>query len=143
MGPRFKTRLVANIDRVRELFQKILPGDEFDYKPGKDTYWITQQLTSDGWLDVAFAGVRDLGENVHLLTVSGVVKEARGYGLQRRLIHTRVQSAIKRGGECVITYTMDWNTHSMNNLIKSGFLIYDPQYAWVGRDGIIYWRKEL
>jgi RimJ/RimL family protein N-acetyltransferase len=70
------------------------------------------------------------------------VEEARGRGLQRRLIKARVDFAHKIGMQRLITYTHVSNVPSINNLIRSGFTLYDPPKGWA-EDDFLYWEKEL
>ena len=73
---------------------------------------------------------------------AGVAKEARGRGLQRRLIHARTAWARRRGARVAITYTVMTGCTSGNNLARAGFRLYRPAYAWAGRD-VLYWQKAL
>ena len=79
---------------------------------------------------------------------AGVRPDARGQGLQRRLIRARVAYAKREGFPEVWTYTSNYNVASSNNLIREGFTLWAPGswggsstpmrpsggYAW------LYWR---
>jgi len=90
---------------------------------------------------VGYATAREL-EGCLYLNSAGIIKEARGKGLQKRLIQCRVKYAKRRGLETVITYTSVDNAASINNLIACGFRAYTPAYAWAGAEWV-YWRRVL
>ena len=72
---------------------------------------------------------------------AGVLPEARGQGLQTRMIKSRLAWAKKKGYTSAITDTACDNIHSMRNLIAAGFVPYAPDFPWVS-DGYIHWRKD-
>lgn len=94
---------------------------------------------------VAYGGIKVVSGDpkTAFLSRAGVLDEARGQGLQRKLIDLRLRWARQQGCSQVITYTHKDNTTSANNLIRSGFLLYSPEYAWVGREYFLYWTKTL
>lgn len=67
------------------------------------------------------------------LSAAGVVKDARGAGLQRRLIDVRVRWAQKQGAKFVVTYCALDNYASMMNLFKRGF-----RGIWLGKWHALY-----
>jgi citrate lyase synthetase len=71
-----------------------------------------------------------------------VHKQYRNRGLHKKMITTRVNAAYNRNSKCVVTYTMRENLASANNLIRKGFLLHNPQFAWVGRD-VLYFIKHI
>ena len=94
--------------------------------------------------DLAFCGVRPLscGTSAFLLR-AGVVEEARGRGLQRRMIQTRLRWAkTQERIQTVITYTIPENPWSSNNLIRCGFRLYEPQERWAG-EAVNYFQKKI
>lgn len=99
-----------------------------------------------GWTDqntpVAYAGARYIpSAHAVFLSRAGVLHEARGQGLQRRMIALRLRWARTTAARYVITYTHPENIISSNNLIKQGFLMYTPEWAWAGRE-FLYWIRE-
>lgn len=73
-----------------------------------------------------------------------VIPEARGRGLQRSAIRWSERWARSIGARDCITYTHSQNIASMSNLIRSGYLPYEPTYAWVGRNPQwVYWIKRV
>jgi len=95
----------------------------------------------DGSKPVAFAGLR-LVEDAAFLCLSGVLRTHRGRGLQVHLIQTRERFARRTGATACITYTVPDNPASGNSLIRAGFRLYEPQFAWCGR-GVLYWQKTM
>lgn len=72
---------------------------------------------------------------------AGVLRGARGHGLQRKLITVRERKARKLGLTAMITDTTD-NPASANSLIRAGYRIFEPSYRWAFNHSI-YWRKTL
>ena len=101
-----------------------------DEDPRLGTWWLAHG--SDG--PDAFAGARiweSATETALILTAAGVHPRARGRGLQRELIRTRLAFARAEGLEHVWTYTHRANTPSANNLIRCGFELWRPT-RWNG-----------
>lgn len=80
------------------------------------------------------------------LAWAGVMPQARGAGLQRRLIQVRLREAERRGYRRAVTYTRTGNHWSSNNLISCGFRLYPSSSNWAtGKpsSSILYWEKRL
>jgi GNAT superfamily N-acetyltransferase len=123
-----------------------LDAEIFDYNlthavaTENTTWWIVY----DGDEPIAYAGAVYLKDkNSVYLSRSGVTEDYRGYGLQRKLIQKRVKWAKDMGADCVVTYTDSDNIYSSNNLIKSGFLLYLPDFPWGSADDALYWKRTL
>jgi RimJ/RimL family protein N-acetyltransferase len=72
----------------------------------------------------------------------GVLPRARGNGLQKKMLRLRENFARKAGCESVSTYVSIYNAPSANNLIKSGYRVYNPEWRW-GGDEFLYVEKVL
>lgn len=119
-----------------------LPDDEPYDKAGPGLYWWTVTEHPSKRV-VGFCGSLYWGpDNVVFLCRSGVLPEARGRGLQRRMIKTRVAHAASIGAKGCISYTSVENPVSSNNLIRCGFELYEPDYKWAG-EGYLYWWKTV
>jgi GNAT superfamily N-acetyltransferase len=121
------------------LQKKCLPGDDlFDITTGH--WWVVYE---DNMLPIGFAGmVRSFSwYDCGYLCRSGIVKEWRGKGLQKKLISIREKQAKKLGWNWLISDTTD-NPASSNSLINRGFKLYDPSRPW-GFKNTLYWRKQL
>ncbi len=80
------------------------------------------------------------------LSRAWVAPEARGQGLQRRMIAVRERWAKEQWNAIgCYTYTLNHNKHSSNNLIKSRYVTWWPNAAfrekWAGSRDVIYWYK--
>jgi GNAT superfamily N-acetyltransferase len=132
------TSVVENVELLYQLQTECLPYDK-KYNVSDGVWWIAYQESRP----VAFAGVvpssrwRDTG----YLCRSGVIKNYRGRGVQKRLIRVRQAYARKMGWAWLITDTYH-NPPSSNSLISCGFRLFDPTNPW-GAKGTLYWRKKL
>ncbi len=88
---------------------------------------------------IGYAGLipsRRFSDAVYL-HCAGVLPEARGNHLQRRLIRVRLAWARRSGYLWAVTYVMPYNVPSLRSLIACGFRPYAPTIAWSGRD-VVY-----
>lgn len=115
---------------IREIFDALWgPEEEF---PGFDDAWW---LVRDAGKVVGFCSARYLAdERIVFISSAGLAPSARGHGLQRRMIETRIRWAESKNARQVLTYTMLKNYPSMINLLRCGFKFYDPPYPWAGGD---------
>jgi GNAT superfamily N-acetyltransferase len=111
--------------------------EDTPYPKRKALWWV---LRAPGVGPVAFAGLRHWpADNFGFLCRAGVIASHRGQGLQQRLIRARVRHARRAGWAGVYTYTSPENVASGNNLIKCGFSLWTPSYAWGGEDMVYWW----
>lgn len=104
-------------------------------------FWLVWQKGKD--YPVGFASARNSTvKGWGFLSRAGVLKEARGHSLQKRLIETRTRWSRGRRHKGILTYVATWNTASIVNLFKCGFKAYDPVEI-PKRDGYIYFCKRL
>ena len=92
---------------------------------------------------VGFAGLHASvqWERTGYLARAGVHPDARGRGLQRRLIRARIAKARRLGWHWLITDTVA-NPTSSNNLIACGFRAYEPSKPWASK-AAAYWRLKI
>jgi GNAT superfamily N-acetyltransferase len=92
---------------------------------------------------VGFAGMKksESTPNAGYFQRSGVMKDHRGHGLQRRLISARERKARKLGFTQLVTDTTD-NFYSARNIKRAAFEEFTPLVPW-GSKETIYWRKRL
>jgi GNAT superfamily N-acetyltransferase len=83
-----------------------------------------------------------LADDVGYLKRAGVMPAARGQGLQRKLISVREAQARRNGWSQMITDTTFSNVQSSNNLIRSGYHLFEPGFRWGFNTGL-YWVKDL
>jgi GNAT superfamily N-acetyltransferase len=72
----------------------------------------------------------------------GVLPCARGNGLQKRMLKTRENFAKKNKCGSILTYVSIQNIISANNLISTGYRVYNPSWRW-GGDHYLYVQKML
>lgn len=113
-----------------------------NYKPHKTGWWWVAY--DDNKAPAAFAGMvpSHQWDRWGYLTLSGVSPPYRGYGLQRRLLDTRIRKARSLGWTTVCTETIHDNYASQRNLIRTGFLPYQPSKPW-GDKHAVYWKREV
>jgi GNAT superfamily N-acetyltransferase len=125
------------IEELRALNAVLLP----ESPPYEDTEWWGAWAGAEL---VGYAGARAPLEwpGVYFLSRAGVAEQARGQGLQRRLVRARVARARRLRCHSCVTYTSPDNAASMRTLIACGFKPYCPEPPYVG-DAYVYWRKAL
>jgi GNAT superfamily N-acetyltransferase len=132
--------VIAELDHLDAL---TFPEDDVYTKDGRGLYWWT--VTKHDHVHrrvVGFCGsLYWPPDNCVFLCRAGVLPEARGQGLQRRMIRVRVAHAASVGAEGCYTYTTKDNITSANNLIRCGFELYEPMYPWGCANSIYFWRQ--
>jgi GNAT superfamily N-acetyltransferase len=115
-----------------------LPEDD-PLDPETGVWW----LAIDDGVPVAFASVHPSQQwlDTVYLSRAGVLPQARGNGLQRRLIQARLRYARARGYRHAVSDTSQ-NPVSANNLIRSGFRMFSPSQPW-GLPTSLYWTRKL
>lgn len=125
MTARVTIRECDDLDLIQELDRTIFPTTPAltDEELAGSTWWVARM----GGEPVAFAGLRieDDGRKAILLR-AGVLKQARGARLQRRLIRAREAYARRAGVPRLYTYVWAYGLASMNSLIACG---YRPYYV--------------
>lgn len=137
----FNQGRITNLELYRQLVdldQNKVPafngcGNEFKINRA---WWV---IVDNGQI-IAYCGCI-FTEGICIMNRAWVHKNYRGNGMQRKMILKRIESA-KQYCRTIITYTTADNVHSANNLIKCGFKMYTPEYAYAGRD-VLYWIKGL
>ena len=132
-----EVRHVFDEDTIRELHEEILKGDEF-YEHKHNIYWLAY---CNGYL-AGFCIATKISPSIVFLSRAGVLPEYRGKGIQKRMIQVRLWWARKIGAKHAVTYTSYDNLPSSNNLIKTGFVLFNPEWPWVGTD-YNYWIREI
>lgn len=129
------TVLNSNLyERLQVLDRKVFVDANNEFKDNRE-WWVIE----DKGQIIAYCGSL-YNQGVCIFVRAWVFREYRGKGLQSRMIKTRLKAA--KGCYRVITYVHYEGTHSMNNLIKNGFLTYTPQYKYAGK-GFVYFCKDI
>lgn len=132
----FAIRKTNNIPLVEVVHLEILPDDTM---PDNAIYWLVWTECYD---PVGYCALTIVDAEIVFMSLCGLFPEARGHGLQKRMLTVREKWARRKGYKIVITYTLRSNPHSYENLIKKGYMLFEPEYPWVKGD-VYYFRKEL
>lgn len=137
----YRISRTEDLDEVRELHTMTFPTDEW---VGDDReFWIARDSAGRS---VGFAAaIYQPSTNVVSLDRAGVLPEAQGSDLQRRLIKARLRWARRLGAHMAIAYTSARNYPSMVNLLKCGFRFYEPRATglYEGEDRFHFLRVSL
>lgn len=134
----FKTGKILDHEmyqRLQDLDAEVFFGCFNEFKENRD-WWVSV----DKGRIVAYCGCL-YSEGVCIFVRAWVHKSYRGHGLHRKMIEARLRSA-KESCRVAITYTTTDNYPSANNLIKHGFRLYGPAFAYAGKD-VLYFKKTL
>lgn len=99
-------------------------------------------------LPVGFACLRHLKyePNSVFFSRAGLLPIARGNGLHKRLIGVRLSYCKRESISSVITYTLDTNFASANNLTAYGFKLYEPAERWAdssSKKEVLYFYRNI
>jgi len=124
---------------IKSLHDDIFPSDNFDENIKRNTAWLAR----NGKNVIGFCMSRPLSDDPGTLFLSraGLISEARGKGLQRRMIKVRFAYAKKHGFKKVITYVHRDNIQSAVNLERCGFRLYAPAEEWAGKNFLYFMRS--
>ena len=100
-------------------------------------------LAYDGEKIVGFATLRHLDTGEAYFDRCGILSSHRGRGLDRRLRGGRRGGARRHELTHIITYVVSDNFKSLGSLVRSGYEIYSPEFAWIGENQVFYLRKAL
>lgn len=111
-----------------------------DYPMGvkKRWWWIIRNKDDRA---IGFAGLKRRDKDSAFLCRVGVLKKHRGNNLQMRTIKLRETQARKEGFKHLVTYTVNYNFSSINNLIRAGFTVFKPANAELAK--FLYFYKCL
>lgn len=127
-----KIKKVRNQDACKALHKVILPDDSWEVTKNEQ-YWLVYDEEN---FPVGFCSCHGLTseKGVVFLSRAGLLKCARGNGLQKKMIQTRCRWAKRNGFHTAITYTVRDNAASFYNLQRCGFTLYLPENYWAGED---------
>lgn len=133
-------RRTEDVDLVAELDRACFSTDApmVQEKIDQACWWVAKLAGEP----VGYAGLlsQDGGARAFLCR-AGVLPQARGGGLQKRLLRAREAHARKVGIPRLYTYTSVFNHASTNSLLSAG---YRPYYASVeGDNAFVYYQKTL
>ncbi len=104
----------------------------YEFKNNRDWWVIEKDMQI-----IAYCGcLYKHKESVCIFNRAWVNPVFRRQGIQSRMIQTRIRRAKAKRIKHIITYTTADNINSANNLIRSGFLLYSPQYRYADMQGM-------
>lgn len=139
--PKITVRQTDDLDTVHELDRACFPSDKamLEDELNKSVWWIAYADKEP----VGFAGLTpDEEARKGFMIRAGVLPEARGAGIQRRLIRARVAYCTKQDFTRIYTYVWAGNIASMKSVVRSGFV----PYYWERTEDpmtLIYFEREL
>jgi GNAT superfamily N-acetyltransferase len=135
-NPQLRLRETDDLEAIQHLHSRTFGKL---WVPLESSVWWLLEVRQDGeWAPVGFAGAELTdGGQYGYLSRAGVLPEARGLQLQRRLIRVRERWARAAGCTHIWTYTSVENIRSMRSLIACGLLPYMSDGMWM------YWKKAL
>ncbi len=138
---KFKIRWTHRIDTVYQLHDIIFPGDELPELENA-IHWV---VYDENDTPVGFTILRELSglnKGSYFLSRAGIIKRCRGKGIHRRLVKVRENYVKNDGGGTLVTYVAYSNPSSYCSLIRSGYLVYEPDCKYVG-SGFMYLKKSI
>jgi GNAT superfamily N-acetyltransferase len=125
---------------VEELHSLHFPKDQQPDITARSAMWVA---TNENGEHVGFCIARRLVNSDYVfLERVGVLRAAKGLGLQRRMIRVREQWARRTGARGCVTYTTYRNHPSITNLLRAGYRFYRPHDLWAGKN-VHYYAKEF
>lgn len=136
-------RKTKNRKIIQKLNTRIFPTDPLELK-----YNSVCWLAHLNEMPVGFATLCPLTyeKDVVFFSRAGILPIARGQGIHKRLIKIRIQHCKKNNIKQAITYTLDGNYSSANNLTACGFKLYEPQNRWadsIHKKEVLYFIMEF
>ena len=119
--------------QLKELDAKLFYGCDDEFQPNRD-WWV---MLDDSQSIIAYCACL-YKDKICVFVRAWVVKHHRGNGYHKQLIKVRVKEAVKKRCKSIVRYTLKNNYASANNLIKAGFLLHNPQYAYAGTDVLYF-----
>lgn len=134
----YKIRRTAQFENIILLNTVIFPCDPLEIDKKSRGWLVYHQNTP-----AAFCTMRMLEDSIAFMDRGGILDEHRGRGLHKRLIRVREKYARAQGFQTVITYVMADNYASLFTLVRHGYKMYEPDYAYAGVKGVIYLQKDI
>ena len=123
-------------ERLQALDKRVFVDAKNEFKEYRE-WWVMV----DNDTIIAYCGSL-YADGVCLFVRAWVHRPFRGKGLQRKMIKLRLKAGKSLACYRAITYVYTDGTTSMNNLINTGFRLYNPQYKYAGNE-FLYFYKDL
>ena len=135
--PVLTVRQSRDRELIEELHREIFPKDDMPSWNG-NVFWVA---TCENHY-AGYCSARRIDPWTVFFSMAGVLPGYRGRGIHRRMVDVRLRWARSWRCEYAITYALPGNWSSVASLIRQGFEVYEPKYAWVG-DNVVYLRLPL
>ncbi len=113
------------LEEINNLNNALFPGAALGPLLDSSTWWLAEYDAEGVWTACGYAGAELTNEGQYcFLSRAGVLRMARGRGLQKRLIYVREAWARKHGATHAWTYVFWSNLASMRNLVSWGYVPY-------------------
>lgn len=141
--------LVDGVERAHDIraFNGLFPKEfttPIEDRHLKNGFWWLV-YPEDSYKVVGFAGMVPFYpfEEYGYLKRAALLPEARGHGLQKKLIAVRENLAMEHGyWSAMVSSTHISNQASSNSFIGAGYKLFEPERPWEGMDSL-YWIKRL
>lgn len=131
-------KITKDVDLIKKLDGIYFDDDE----RGNFAFWTNWVISVEGkTAGYCSAVLVDKGDAVFLAR-AGVLNDFRGQGVQRASVNHRIRWGRRHGAKIALTYVHPDNYRSWVNLVKTGFKIYTPDFAFAGRE-FFYFQKEI
>ena len=134
----YKVRKTTRFENIVLLNTEIFPCDPLEIDQ-KSRGWLVYHQNNP----IGFCTMRMLEDKIAFMDRGGILDEHRGKGIHKRLIKVRERYARAHGSEVIITYVMEDNYASLFTLVRHGYKMYEPDYAYAGVKGVIYLQKDI
>lgn len=124
----------TQLQKIAAMDAICFPNDD----PISDWHESDWYLVYEGGDILGYGSKKELAGDITYLNRVGVLPAHRGKGIQRKLLDRRIKDS---QGSTIITYTVNSNPASSNNLIRKGFLLFIPENQWVEGE-VLYWIKK-
>lgn len=127
-----------DILETKHVMRVLALGDIDNIEYSKNILWLVR----DKKKAIGMCSLKPLpDEGSVFFSYSVIDPKYRGRGIQRKLIRARLAWAKRHGYTCASTYTLKDNYPSMSNLIKCGFMFYDPHSEYT--KNWFYFKKNI
>lgn len=120
----FSTKITQDIEVIKKMHKRIFPCDNFGIQK-KDLLGIVWWIIYINNRPVGFSGlIIDKKRKHGHVTWTGILKKYRGNGIHKKIITIREVYARRTGLKYITSYIHRDNIISANNLIKSGYMLF-------------------
>jgi len=135
---KYSFKQTKDFEHLLVLDKKAFPADTRQDFSQDAACWL---IVDENGKSVGFCSIELMPNNTAFLSRAAVFGK-KNQGLHKRAIKCRIKWAKAIGIKKIITYTSHWNFKSIANLIKCGFLFYEPKDKYAGKNAF-YFQKRI